>query len=150
MRTETVVHRFFINEARPGRIVSFNADGELVTRRPVNAMLHLRKVLAASQFGAHLLNGARGVNLKPDVKLGPIMTVKDWNLAMASAVSEEVEATRGERSSLVAIHQNPDVVRQENEQCGIESTRLLTFKGWVEHMPAVAPQAAVTSTFLSW
>jgi hypothetical protein len=103
MRAEASLRHFFISESRANRIVSLNHRNEFATRPPAAALLHLGQVRDASAFAERLLNMARQVNDKSYVELDSVMTVHDWNVVVASAVTEEIEAMRRGEPALLSV-----------------------------------------------
>jgi hypothetical protein len=103
MRAEASLRQFFLSESHAHRVVTLNRHREIVTRSPAAAALHIRQVRQASAFGSFMLNAARQANGKPCVELGSIITVREWNLIVASAVTEEIETIRRGEPPMLAV-----------------------------------------------
>ena len=89
-RADMSLRQFFISGKDERRIVALNAHRQQIARRPVDAMLHWREVRRASAHASYWLNATRQLNDKPTIAPGSVLTVRDWKLVVASAVSEKV------------------------------------------------------------
>jgi hypothetical protein len=94
LQSQSVLRRLFIENVDEQKVVMLTAGDELRTCNPLACLLRLRQASDASKYAAALLNCARKLNDKPRVEIEPVVTVRDWNLIIASALSEQVEARR--------------------------------------------------------
>ncbi len=94
LRSQSNLLRLFIENVDERRIVRLAADDGLRTCNPLAHLLRVQQAYQASGYAWLVLNDARALNDKPQVEIESVVTVRDWNLIIASALTEQIEAPR--------------------------------------------------------
>jgi hypothetical protein len=94
LRTHASLHRLFIENVDDRRVVMLSEDDRLHTCNPLASLLRMEQTYRASRYVSILLNSARDTNNKQWVEIGPAVTVREWNLIIASALTEQIETRR--------------------------------------------------------